>query len=269
LLARGDREAAAEATLMVADVFWKQGRSDDTAAYLEDARALVADAPPSRIQVSVLSEVARYQMLADENESAIETGTEALRLRHAAAAAAIRAGDSAGAAMNLARAAELINRAPGMMATRPGDGEVIELLAAAWALAGGDAGAQARLLTAEAFSGDEFDPLTAELTDRAITLARRAGDPLTESAALDQLTAIQLARGEVRAATASALRRIDLLAPIRMTALSGLEFSDAHGMAAECCVAAGDLQLGHCDTVYVSGTGGVMSEQAALILQGD
>ena len=32
---------------------------------------------------------------------------------------------------------------------------------------------------------------------------------------------------------------------------------------------AGDLQLGRCDTVYVSGTGGVMSEQAALILQGD
>ncbi len=32
---------------------------------------------------------------------------------------------------------------------------------------------------------------------------------------------------------------------------------------------AGDLQLGQCDTVYVSGTGGVMSEQAALILQGD
>jgi hypothetical protein len=57
---------------------------------------------------------------------------------------------------------------------------------------------------AEAFSGDEFDPLTAELTDRATTLARRVGDPLTESAALDQLTAIQLARGEVRAATASA-----------------------------------------------------------------
>jgi len=32
---------------------------------------------------------------------------------------------------------------------------------------------------------------------------------------------------------------------------------------------AGDLQLGQCDTVYVSGTGGVMSEQAALILRGD
>ena len=31
---------------------------------------------------------------------------------------------------------------------------------------------------------------------------------------------------------------------------------------------AGERQLGQCDTVYVSGTGGVMSEQAALILQG-
>ncbi|MEJ2130322.1 MAG: thiolase family protein, partial [Gammaproteobacteria bacterium] len=31
---------------------------------------------------------------------------------------------------------------------------------------------------------------------------------------------------------------------------------------------AGERQLGTCDTVYVSGTGGVMSEQSALILQG-
>jgi acetyl-CoA acetyltransferase len=31
---------------------------------------------------------------------------------------------------------------------------------------------------------------------------------------------------------------------------------------------AGERQLGQCDTVYVSGTGGIMSEQSALILQG-
>jgi tetratricopeptide (TPR) repeat protein len=80
LLARGDREAAAEAVLMLADIRWKRGRSEETTAYLEDARALVADAPPSRIRVRVLSEVSRYQMLADDNEAAIETGTEALRL---------------------------------------------------------------------------------------------------------------------------------------------------------------------------------------------
>jgi class 3 adenylate cyclase/tetratricopeptide (TPR) repeat protein len=80
LLARGDSQTAAEAALMLANIAWKQGRSADTITHLEQARALVADIPPSRIQVSVLSEVARYQMLADENEAAIESGTEALRL---------------------------------------------------------------------------------------------------------------------------------------------------------------------------------------------
>src|SRR5436190_17283077 len=47
LLARGDRQAAAEAALMLANIAWKQGRSDDTVAQLEQARALVADVPPS------------------------------------------------------------------------------------------------------------------------------------------------------------------------------------------------------------------------------
>ena len=117
--------------------------------------------------------------------------------------------------MDLARAAELINRGPGLMATAPPVGEVDALLAEAWALAAGDPAAEARVLTAEAFNGADTDPVTAELAERAITLARRVGDPLTESAALDQLTAVQLARGELRAAAASALRRTELLAPMR------------------------------------------------------
>ena len=87
--------------------------------------------------------------------------------------------------------------------------------------------AQARLLTAEAYTGDDTDPVTAELAERAITLARRAGDPLAESAALDELTAVQLARGELRGALASALRRIEILGPLPVTARSGLEHSDA------------------------------------------
>jgi predicted ATPase/DNA-binding CsgD family transcriptional regulator len=226
------RTDAHRLAITLADLSFARGMPGESQRRYEQAAELAADD-------NAAAAALYYAAGAAESR---HVGTEALRLRRAAAAAAMRAGDRAGAAMNLARAAELINRAPGMMAIRPGDGEVRELLAAAGALADGDGGAQARLLTAEAFRGDEFDPLTAELTDRAITLARRVGDPLTESAALDQLTAIQLARGEVRAATASALRRIELLAPIRMTALSGLEFSDAHGMAAECFVAAGDLQ---------------------------
>lgn len=169
-------------------------------------------------------------------------GNEALRLRRCAVDAALRAGDRAGAAGDLARNAELINRGPGLMATMPTAGEAEALIAEGWALAGEDLAAQARLLTAEAFNSTTADPATAELVERALALARQVGDPLIESAALDQLTAVQLARGEVRAAAASALRRTGLLAPMQWTAATALEFFDAIGMADHCAVAAGDLR---------------------------
>ena len=120
-------------------------------------------------------------------------------------------------------------------------------------MAGDDLTAQARLLTAEAFNSDDTDPATVDLVERALTLARRVGDPLIESAALDQLTAMQLARGEVRAAAASALRRTEMLAPMPMTATAGLEFFDSFLMAAECEVAAGDLRVGTTTGRSVSG----------------
>ncbi|MDT4956865.1 MAG: hypothetical protein QOD31_664 [Pseudonocardiales bacterium] len=168
-------------------------------------------------------------------------GNEALQLRRAAADAALRAGDRARAAADLAQNAELINRGPGLMATGPAVGEVEALIAEGWTLADGDLTAQARLLTAEAFNGAVADPATVELIERALTLARHIDDPMIESAALDQLTAVQLARGEVRAAAQSALRRIELL-PMQVTAAAALEFFDGFGMAADCSVAAGDLQ---------------------------
>jgi predicted ATPase/DNA-binding SARP family transcriptional activator len=168
-------------------------------------------------------------------------GTEALRLRRAAAAAAVRAGDEAAAAMDLARMAELINRGAGLMATSAAANEVAALLAEATRLAADDPAAQARTLTAMAFSYDDADPAAVDLIERATTLARRARDPLTESAALDHLTTSQLARGELRAAATSALRRTELLAPLQATAAAGMEFYDAFSMAAECALAAGDL----------------------------
>jgi class 3 adenylate cyclase/tetratricopeptide (TPR) repeat protein len=77
-LAAGNSEAAAEAALMIADNEWAAGHGDQVRVHLEDARSLVAGRSPSREQASVLAEVARYEMLADRNESAIETGREAL-----------------------------------------------------------------------------------------------------------------------------------------------------------------------------------------------
>jgi len=99
-----------------------------------------------------------------------------------------------------------------------------ELIAEASALADGDPAAEARVVIAEGFSGRELDPVSAELAERGIALARRAGDPLAESAALDLQTSAQLARGDIRAAAASALRRTELLAPLRRRAIAcGLE----------------------------------------------
>jgi predicted ATPase len=79
-LAAGNRAKAAETALMRAQVAWNAGSRDETQRHLEDARVLVADEPPSRIQVEVLSNFSRYEMLADRNERAVEWGLEALRM---------------------------------------------------------------------------------------------------------------------------------------------------------------------------------------------
>ena len=60
--------------------------------------------------------------------------------------------------MELARAAELIRRGPGIIAALPPAGEVERLLERARPLAAGDPAAEARILTAEAFNLDERDP---------------------------------------------------------------------------------------------------------------
>ncbi len=169
-------------------------------------------------------------------------GNESLRLRELAADSALSAGDPVGAAIDLARAAELVGRGPGIMAVLPPPTEVERLLARARPLAGGDPAAESRILTAEAFSRVDVDgPEVRSLADRALVLAREAGDPLAESAALDVLTATQLASGQLADALESAVRRTELLAPVPVSAESALEFFDAYQMGSQCAVAAGDL----------------------------
>jgi predicted ATPase/DNA-binding CsgD family transcriptional regulator len=199
----------------------------------------------------------RYEQAADLSESDVATvaalrsaagaaaarnfGNDAVRLYSLAADAALRAGNPAAAARNLAQLAEFINRCAGIIADLPPPDKADALLARARALAEGDMSAEARIRTAEAFMGHELDPATAELTNQAIVLARQAKDALTESAALDQLMSVQLARGEVRAASATASHRAMLLSALPIRAEAGLEFCDAYCMAAEAATAAGDL----------------------------
>ena len=172
-------------------------------------------------------------------------GNEAMRLHRACADAALRAGDRPRAACHLAQIAELINRAPGLMPEPPPPGSAEPLLAEASALTDGDPAAEARVVIAEAFNRSRRDPVIVELIGRGIALARQAGDPLAESAALDLLSDIQLSRGEIQAAAAGALRRTELMAPLRRRAYTcGLEMMDASVMAAETAIAVGDLIAG-------------------------
>ncbi|HEY7879746.1 MAG TPA: LuxR C-terminal-related transcriptional regulator [Streptosporangiaceae bacterium] len=168
-------------------------------------------------------------------------GDDALRLRRAAAGRALQAGDRAGAAADLARAAELVTRLPGLWDTPPAVTAADQLIADARALGPGSPAAEARILAAEGFRCQETDPAAASLAERALASARQAGDVLAESSALDLMTSIQLVRGEVSAAAASSWRRTELLAPLRPRADMGFEFPDALMMAEECALAAGEL----------------------------
>ena len=70
LLAVGDTERAAETDALSAQFAWMRGDADGCSAYLVRAYDLVRDAPPSPAKARVLSQVARYRLLAGHLELA-------------------------------------------------------------------------------------------------------------------------------------------------------------------------------------------------------
>ncbi|MHA6784116.1 ATP-binding protein [Pseudonocardia saturnea] len=168
-------------------------------------------------------------------------GDDALALFREAAHAALRAGDGAGSARDLAGAADVVNRFRGMLIGAVPPGLVEDLLAEARPLALGDLAAEAQVLASEASAVPDLDPLALDTAERAIDLARQAGDVVIESVALDQLATIQLARGEIREAAANSLLRTRILAPLTARAEIGVELADAYHFAAETALSNGDL----------------------------
>uniref|UniRef100_UPI001BDD812F hypothetical protein n=1 Tax=Pseudonocardia lacus TaxID=2835865 RepID=UPI001BDD812F len=166
---------------------------------------------------------------------------DALRLLEAAADASLRAGEADAAAYELAVLAELVNRGPGIIARLPAPDTAARAIERAKGLVGDDPAALARIATAEAFQLLDTDPDAVAAGERALRLARAAGDVLAESAALDRITTIELSRGRPRAALATAERRIALLGELPIEADLGFELSDAHVMSAESALGAGEL----------------------------
>jgi predicted ATPase/DNA-binding CsgD family transcriptional regulator len=227
------RPQAYRLAVTLAELSFRRGFPGESQRRYEQAAGLAPDAGDEAVALRWAAGAAKARHFGDD----------AFRLLQAAADAAIRAGDEADAVADLAEAAEMLGRAPGLMATARPAGLAHELIARGQGLATEDVAARSRLLTAEAYSCDDADQVAAGLAGRAIELARQAGDPFAESAALDMLTGSQLARGELQGALASTLRRLEVLGPLPVTARSGLEHSDSLQMATECATAVGDLRM--------------------------
>ncbi|MFE7929223.1 ATP-binding protein [Streptomyces sp. NPDC057456] len=179
-------------------------------------------------------------------------GDDMFRLHRAAGDAARRAGNTAGAGSDLAAAATIAYRFSSTFTRIPAREEVTALLAAAQELAGDAPAAEAALALAEAavvadafgaVQGDVVNTVeeTVARAERAVGLARRAGDPVAESAALDALSGARSWTGEAFAAAAAARRRIDVLDAAPRTPAGAHELMDALAMAAATAVGVGRL----------------------------
>jgi class 3 adenylate cyclase/tetratricopeptide (TPR) repeat protein len=89
LLSVGDRARAAEAESLLGEVWWLKGLRDRCFEHLERAHELVRDAAPSPGKARVLSQFARYRMLAGEFDA--DQAREALELAEALGLDEIRA----------------------------------------------------------------------------------------------------------------------------------------------------------------------------------
>ncbi|MEU2176889.1 LuxR C-terminal-related transcriptional regulator [Nocardia sp. NPDC019219] len=180
-------------------------------------------------------------------------GDDMHRLHRAAAEAALRSGDSAGAARDLATAAANAYRFAGKFVRPLPPEEAVALITEARQLAGdhpaaiaavalADAGrALTDALTDQHSSGDRV-PATVACAERAVELAHRTRDPLAESAALDTLAGAHSLAGDTFTAAAIARRRMALLESTPNTPVGTPELIDALGEAAEAELGAGDLR---------------------------
>ena len=80
LLASGDTAQAAEAEVLLGEIFWLHGQQDQGFERVRAAQTLIADQPNSYSKAYVLANASRFAALAGENEDAIRFGREALAM---------------------------------------------------------------------------------------------------------------------------------------------------------------------------------------------
>nr|WP_240477355.1 LuxR C-terminal-related transcriptional regulator [Jiangella muralis] len=244
----GHRADAHRLALALAGLTFTRNLAGESQQRYEQAAALADDPAAAATALRRAANVAACRM----------RGADAYRLWQAAADAALRAGDHAGAAHDLATAVTTYVRKAGTFAEPPPRDEPAGLLARVRELAGADPAARAAVALADCvalgyafFAGPDgpagpAGPATsaAELTARAeqaVELAARLDDPLAECAALQALTAARRRAGDTFAAAATARRRVDLLDTVPLTPDSADELIDALFIATAAGIGVGDL----------------------------
>jgi predicted ATPase/DNA-binding CsgD family transcriptional regulator len=236
------RADAYRLALSLAELTFTRNLAGESQQRYEQAAALAGDPSATAAALRYAAAVAGCRL----------RGDDMYRLHRAAADAADRAGDKAGAAVHLATAATTAYRFSGAFTRVPLPEEPVALLTAAGELAGGDPATDAALALAEAAViadafGSDQGPSENEVTEtlaaasRAVELARRAADPLATSAALDALAGAQSWAGESFAAAATARGRVELLSSVPVSPASTHELTDALVSGIDTSLGVGDL----------------------------
>jgi predicted ATPase/DNA-binding CsgD family transcriptional regulator len=236
------RADAYRLALSLADLAFTRNLAGESQQRYEQAAALTGDPAATAAALRSAAAVAGCRQLGDDM----------YRLHRAAADAADRAGDKAGAALDLATAATAAHRFSGVFTRVPPPAETAALLTAARDLASGDPATDAAVALAEAgvlsdaFGSDQGPSgnavaETLVAASRAVELARRAADPLATSAALDALAGAQSWAGDSFAAAAAARGRIELLSSVPVTPANTHELTDALVSGIDTSLGVGDL----------------------------
>ncbi|MEV1245541.1 LuxR C-terminal-related transcriptional regulator [Nonomuraea sp. NPDC049750] len=226
----------------LAELTFTRNLVGESQRHYEQAAALATDPTATASLLRQASAVAGCRTIGDDM----------YRLRRAAADAARAGGDTAGAAADLASAATIAFRFSPTFLRLPPREEALALIAEARESAGDDPAARAAVALAEAaVVADAFGaaqgppgnavPETIARAERAVELARRTGDPLAESAALDALTGAQSWAGDTFATATTARRRITILSSLPITPAGTHELIDALGIVAEADLGTGEV----------------------------
>ena len=79
-LASDQRDAAAEAELLIGDLAWRRGMGEEAQTHIERAMTLADGLPPTPELAAVKSHLSRYFMVAGRHDDAIRIGREALAI---------------------------------------------------------------------------------------------------------------------------------------------------------------------------------------------